>query len=120
MIGKSILRSIEKYIRKPLSKKPMLQITCTRKKLSSQFNIKDKTNFEHQHDLIYHLKCPLPTCAENCIGENARRIHEPIKDHNERDQKSHMLKHSVQKHHDNLAKENFKIIVKNFKNSKWK
>ena len=106
-----ILRSMKKYARNLLPKKPTLQITYTGKKISSQFNIKDKTNFEHQHDLIYYVNCPIPTCGDNYIGETARRIHECIKDHNGRNHKSHMLKHSIEKHHDNVAQENFKIIA---------
>ena len=51
------LRSRKKYLRKLLSKKSTLEITYTREKLSSQFNIK-KTNFEHQHDMIHHANCP--------------------------------------------------------------
>lgn len=51
------LRSSKKYVRKLLFKKSTLEITYTREKLSSQFNIK-KTNFEHQHDMIHHVNCP--------------------------------------------------------------
>ena len=60
-----LLRSVEKYVRKLLPKKSTLQITYTGKKLSSQFNMKDKTNFEHQHDLIYHVNCLIPTFEDN-------------------------------------------------------
>ena len=93
--GTHILRSIEKYVRKLLPKKSRLQITYTGKKLSSQFNIRDKTNFEHQHDLIYHVNCPIPALEDIYIGETARCIHECIKDHKGRDHKSHMLKHRI-------------------------
>ena len=60
--GIDILRSVEEFVRKLLPKKSALQIAHTGKKLSPQLNIKDKTNSEHQQDLIYHVKCPLPTC----------------------------------------------------------
>ena len=70
----------EKYVRNLLPKKSTLQIMYSGKKLNSQFNIKDKTNFKHQCNLIYHVNCPLPTCEENYIGETAHRIHERIKD----------------------------------------
>ena len=50
--GILILRSKEKYVRELLPKKSTLQVMYTGKKLSSQINIKDKTNFEHQHNLI--------------------------------------------------------------------
>ena len=61
------------------------------------------------------MNCLLQTCENSYIGETARRIQERIKDHNGRDHKSHMLKHSIEKHHDNVTQENFKIIAKNFK-----
>ena len=47
---------------------------------------------------------------------SARHIHELAKDLNGRAHKSHMLKHSIEKHHDNVAQENFKIIAENFRN----
>ena len=98
----------------------MLQITYTEKKLSFQFNIKDKTNFEHQHDLIYHVNFPIPTCEDTCIGETTRCIPERIIDHNGRDHNSYTRKHSIEKYHDNVNQENYKIIAKNFQNNKWK
>ena len=83
--GTNILRSMEKYVRKLIPKKSTLQITHTgKKKLSSQFNIKDKTNFDQQHDLIYHVNCPLPISEDNYISETSHCIHERIKHHNGR------------------------------------
>ena len=79
--GNHVLRSMEKYVTKLLPKKSTLQITYTGKKLRSQFNMKGKTNYEHQHYLIYHVNCPLPTWEDNYIGETARCIHGRIKDH---------------------------------------
>ena len=60
---------MEKYVRKLLPKKSTLQITYTGKKLCSQFNIKDKTNFKYQHGLIYYVNCPTPPCEDKYIGE---------------------------------------------------
>ena len=57
---------------------------------------------------------------DNYIGVTARGIHKRIKDHNGRDHKSHMLKHSIEKHHDNVIQESCKIIAKNVRNKKWK
>ena len=59
-------------------------------KLNSSVNVKDKLDFEHNHDLIYHVKCPEPTYIDNYVGEGARRITERIKDHNGRDHMSSM------------------------------
>ena len=66
------------------------------------------------------MNCPIPTCEDKYISETARRIHGNIKDQNGRDHKSHMLKHSIEEHNENVTRENFKIIAKNFKNNKWK
>ena len=35
------------------------QVIYTGKKLSTCFNIKYQTKIEHQHDIVYHGKCPL-------------------------------------------------------------
>ena len=66
------------------------------------------------------MNFPIPTCEDIYIGVIGRCIHDRIKDYNVRDHKSHMLKHRIDKHHDNVAQENFKTIAKNFKNNKWK
>ena len=56
------------------------------------------------------------------IGESGRRISERIKDHNGRDLKSHILRHSVESLNANVSYEDFKTIAKNFNNnhSKYK
>ena len=90
------------------------------KNFKSSFNIKDKTNFEHQHDVIYHVECPVTSCKDDYIGETGRRIEERIKDHNGRDHASHILKHSIEKSHTNVISKNFKVVDKNFRNNKRK
>ena len=37
-------------------------------KTSSCFNVKDNIDFEYNHDLIYHTKCPEPTCIDYYVG----------------------------------------------------
>ena len=66
-------------------------------KLGSNFQIKDKTKFDHKHDLVYYVKCP--ECQEDYIGEIGRRLHEWICDHSGKDSKPHMLKHSLENNH---------------------
>ena len=70
--------------------------------------------------MVYYADCPNETCRENCIGESGGRISECIKDHNIRDLKSHILRHSVESEHANVSYEDFKIIAKNFNNNSWK
>ena len=114
--GTHILRSMENYVSKLLPKKSTPQITYTGKKLSSQFNIKNNTNFEHQHGLIYHVKCSVLTCEENYTGETLQCIHESIKDLSGRDHMLHMLKHSLEKHHDIMRlKKTLKSLLRTLK-----
>ena len=84
------------------------------------FNVKDKTDFEHNHNLIYHTKCPKPACIDDYVRQSASRITEIIKDHSGRDHASHVLKHSMEKSHKNVNTTDFKIIDKNFHNNKRK
>ena len=55
------------------------KIAFTGSKLSTCFQVKDKTKFEHNHDIVYHGICPETDCSENYIGETARRISERVK-----------------------------------------
>ena len=43
------------------------QIAHTGRKLSTYFQIKDKNKFDHQHDLVYHAKCPSELCDESYV-----------------------------------------------------
>ena len=72
------------------------------KKLASNFNIKDKTKFEHQHDIIYLGDCPNKDCNDNYIGEVIRRIEERVIDQNGRDKSSHLYKHAIERDHQHV------------------
>ena len=69
----NLLKSMKRYASKLLPEHTKLEITFTGKKLNSCFSIKDKTSFEHQHDLICYINCTEPSC-DNYIGETGRRI----------------------------------------------
>ena len=60
--------------------------------------------------MVYYADYPNEKCRENYTGESGRRISERIKDHNGRDLKSHILRHSVESGHANVSYEDFKII----------
>ena len=111
---------MNKCVNKLLPNNTKIGVTFKSTKLSSCFNVKVKIDFEHNHDLIYHMKCPEPTYIDDYVGESARRIIERIKDHNDRDHTSHVLKHSIEKSHKNVNTIEFEIIGKNFHNSKRK
>ena len=56
-----------------------LEITVIDKKLNLCFQIKDKTSFEHQHDLMYYVNCTEQSTRDNYVGETGRKIIDRIK-----------------------------------------
>ena len=87
-------------------------------KLGSNFKIKDKTKFDHKHDLVYYVKCP--ECQEDYIDEISRRLNERICDYSGKDSKSHMLKHCLENNHKHVSLEDFRILRNGYTNSKFK
>ena len=77
-------------------------------KLGSNFQIKDKTKFDHKHDLVYYVKCP--ECQEDYIGEIGRRLYERICDHSGKDSNSLMLKNYLENNHKQVSFEDFRIF----------
>ena len=49
---------MKKRISKLLSPEIKTQVAYTGKKLSTCFNVKDQSKFEHQHDVVYYADCP--------------------------------------------------------------
>ena len=103
--GEHLIKSMKRRISKLLPPEIKTQVAYTGKKLSTCFNVKDQSKFEHQHDVVYYADCPNEKCRENYIGESGRRILERIKDHNGRDLKSHILRHSIESGHANVSYE---------------
>ena len=62
-------------------------ITYKDTKLSTHFPVKDRTKFEHRHNIVYFSRCPNLTCNKTYVGERERRTKERIMDHNKRGQK---------------------------------
>ena len=71
-----LTKSLEKNLDKHLPNNVKTQVTFTGQKLSTQFNVKDRTKFEHKYDVIYFGKCPEQKCTDNYLRESARRISE--------------------------------------------
>ena len=118
--GINIVNSRARYIKKILPENVKVQTAFTGKRLSSCFKTKDRTKFEHQHDIIYQVKCSSENCSDDYIGESTRCIIERVKCHGGRDTKSHVLKHSSEKEHVEVPQEDFKIIGSHFKNNRLK
>ena len=76
--GINFMKSIKTSTKKSLPEKHDVRILLTGTKLSSQFNIKDDTNKQHKHDLVYFSRCPSTDCTDSYIGETARRLSEHV------------------------------------------
>ena len=97
------------------------RICYTGTKLGMKFNnIKDLVKKSHQHDVVYYSTCPKPGCLEDHTGETGRRLSKRLIDHDGRDKKSHLYKHSQKSNHPCVVLSDFKIICSNFQNQKFK
>ena len=56
---------MKKQIRKTLSENIQTIVTYQRKKLSTKINVKEKTEFYHQSNLVYYGKCPNQHCIKS-------------------------------------------------------
>ena len=118
--GEQFIKSIRKTIKRLLPSNIKVQVSFTGNKLSSCFNIKDKTKFEHRHDVTYLGVCPETTYNDNYIGEAKQRIFESVKDHNGRDCNTHLLKHALENNHQHVSGKDFKIIGNGFRGNNKK
>ena len=119
--GEHLVRSLRKDIHRTLPENVQARICYTGTKRGTKFNnIKDPVKKSHQHDVVYYAACPEPGCVEDYTGETGRRLNERVIDHNGRDKKSHLYKHSQESNHPCVALSDFKIIGSNFQNQKFK
>ena len=89
--------------------------------MSTKFNVKDKSEFYRQSNLLYFGKWPSQTRTEDYTGEADRRIKERIFDHGKRDNNSHILKHCSEEGHTHLWNKDFKVLSNNYCLAfKWK
>ena len=117
--GEKILKSMNKFSTRVL---PCNVKTCTAysgTKLSRKFKLKDQTK-KDQHDVVYYAKCPEEQCTEDYTGETGRRLIERVKDHSGKDSKSHLFKHAMETNHKTVTLDDFKIIGKGYKRSKFR
>ena len=86
-------------------------------KMSTRFPVKDKADFQHKKNVVYHRKCPSQGCHETYIAETNRRIVERIQDHNNRDKISHLLKHARKKGHTHVWENDSKVLGNNYQSN---
>ena len=58
-----------------------------------------------------------PNCKDDYIGKTDRIVIERVIDHNKRDKKSHMLKHSRDKLHNHVWEDDFKLLDNNYQSN---
>ena len=112
-----LLSKMKKQLKKTLPEDVNTMINYKSTKLSTKFPVKDKTDFQHKNNVVYHSKCPSEGCHENYIGETNRRIVERIQDHNNTDKFSHLLKHARKKGHTHVCENDFKILGNNYQSN---
>ena len=54
---------MKKQLKSVLPENIKTSVTYSCKKLSSKFQIKDKTSFNHKSDVVYLCKCPDNNCG---------------------------------------------------------
>ena len=115
--GTQLTSKMKKQLKKVLPENLKTIVTYQSKKLASKFPVKDKIDFQHQNNFVYYGKCPNHNCKDDYIGETDRRVIERVIDHNKRDKKSHMLKHSRDKLHTHVWEYDFKLFGNNYQSS---
>lgn len=112
--GEKIVKSLKNTLNNIITA-PKLKTVYTGTKLSSKFNIKDRTQIKHQNDVIYKIKCPEENCNATYIGETVRRLHERLKDHQGRDKNSNVIKHTITHGHKEISIDDITILAENNK-----
>ena len=115
--GHQLLSKMKKQLKRTLPDDIKTIISYKSTKLSTKFPVKDKTDFQHKHNVVYYGKCPDEGCKDNYVGETKRRIVERIKDHNSKDNSSHLLKHARENGHTHVWKKDFKILGNNYQSN---
>ena len=115
--GNKFLSEMKKHLNKSLPTEVKTIVTYQSKKLETKFQLKYKTRFNQQNNLVYYSKCPNKTSNEDYVGETDRRIEERITDNNKRDKNSHLLKHSREKNRQHACENDVKVLGNNYRSN---
>ena len=115
--GNKFLSKMKKHLNKSLPTEVKTIVTYQSKKLETKFQLKYKTRFNQQNNLVYYSKCPNKTSNENYVGETDRRIEERIMDNNKRDKNSHLLKHSRERNRQHACENDVKVLGNNYRSN---
>ena len=119
-VGETTLKSLRNTLKSVKPANNTCKIIYTGTKLAPKFNIKDKINKEHKHDLIFKAQCHHLNCDETYRGEIGRGFSEWVTGHSGCDDKSHLYEHAEKTGHENVNIDYFKILSNGYKNNKFK
>ena len=117
--GNKVLLKMKKHLNKSLPTEVKTIVTYHSEKMGTKFELKDKARFNHQNNLVYYSKCPDKRGNKDYVTETDRRIEERIMEHKKRDKKSHLLNDSLEKNHQHVWGNDFKVLGNNYR-SKFK
>ena len=112
-----MIRKLKQNIEKNTKNKIKVRVTYTPCKLGSKFQVKDKTKFEHQHNVTYHINCANKKCCSHYTGQTRGRIMKRTLQHNSKDNASHILQHSKKTKHRRVTLKDVKILGKGYKSN---
>ena len=119
-VGEKIVQQMRKYVKQAVNtatKRVNLNTMYRSRKLSTRFNIKDKTKMEHMHNIVYYVPCPNKKCKDDYSGETKRWIEVPSDEHRSKDKKSHVLQHTKATKHKRVSLSDFKILGQGYRSS---
>ena len=108
---------MKKQLKKSIPPNVKTYITYKGTKFSTKFPVKDRTKFEHRHQIVYFISCPNVNYKETYVEETDRRINKHLIDHNNRGKNSHLLKYVRESQHTHLWKDDFKLLNSYYKSS---
>ena len=116
--GEKLIKKVSKYVTKAVNKskkKVTMRAIYRARKLGSNFNIKDKIAFQHQHNVVYHAECPNKKCKSHYTGETKCRIDKRGNQHRGNDKQSHLFKHASRTRHKKVNTTSFKILGRGYR-----
>ena len=112
-VGENMIKEISKELKKLKHHKIKPRFAYKAKRLASKFNLKDKVDKKHQHNVVYQVNCP--DCENVYIGETGRRLIQRTMEHAGKDKNSHVHKHSLETGHTEISLNNIKVMNSNYK-----
>ena len=90
---------MKRYVNNILLENVKVETAYVGKILSSSFKTKYQANLEHQHNIIYHMKCSTENCLIDYTVESARPVKENDRVRSRRNTKANALKYGIENEH---------------------